>query len=283
MTICIGMVCSDGIVMAGDTQESYATEKAFVNKIFSRDFPTCKVVVAGAGFGNLIDYVKDKIFDIPAALEISVELFQSNLCTLMDSLYKHELREFPLDREAERQVQLLVALQVNKNIPVLFSVDSTLVRRIPDVRVIGTETLTAVARSFHSMPLTVETGIYACLYIIAEAKRRYEGVGGETKIVVLGSADGSIRHELTLSSPQRDKIMERMQLVAHGLLIAVVPSVSEDFSKAFLKGLAEVMLETKKELSELDRHDRKFMKKIDQVSKRFDKRLAKSKAKTNAT
>ena len=69
--------------------------------------------------------------------------------------------------------------------------------------------------------------------------------------------------------------MARMQVAAHGLLIAVVPSVSADFSKAFLKGLTEIMLETKKELSALDRHDRKVAKKIDRVSERSDKKARK--------
>jgi hypothetical protein len=81
------------------------------------------------------------------------------------------------------------------------------------------------------------------------------------------------------NSPQRERILDRLRKLSSALVITVVPSVPVEFSKAFLKTVTELILETKRELTALDKEGQIADKKAERFEKKLNKRLAKSQGK----
>jgi hypothetical protein len=60
MTIAVGFVCNDGIVLAADTKESYGELHTFVHKL-ENDSPKCSGALAGSGYSYPADFIAPQI------------------------------------------------------------------------------------------------------------------------------------------------------------------------------------------------------------------------------
>ena len=268
------------MVVAADTQESFGSEKAYVSKLYPISGPHWKAILAGAGHSHFIDYVKEKIGREIAATSATPQEFEENLKALMNSLYDGEFRRYPTE-ETNKDLQLLVALQLRKEFPVLFSCDSTLVRRVYDARVIGVETLASRAREFHSMKLNNSQTAYACMYIVKEAKERYEGVGGTTHILSLGG-DGEFGMERSWDIPERERALTRITYIANRMLIGMIPATHPRMFEATLRNAIDVIRQTRKELEEIDRKFERALKISQKLNRRVTERIQKAAQKIEA-
>src|SRR5690349_6732935 len=112
MTAIAGFNCSNGVVIAADSEESYGLDaKVYSHKLFPFERPTWRLCVAGAGSAYLIDYAKDQIVKEIESGANSPDDFERALRTVLEGLYKNEFKHFPVNERRELTIQLLVSAQ----------------------------------------------------------------------------------------------------------------------------------------------------------------------------
>jgi len=191
--------------MSADTEESYPDNKVYTFKLFPFERGGKRLCVAGSGIGYLIDYAKDQIVsDLDSGLTNVVD-FEKRLRVIMREVYKKDFNLYPVDRQSERQIQLLVGVQFTDESnasswlpPTLFECQSNLVTVLTNPaqrgRILGAgELLKETAVQFANWGLNVELAERASLYILYEAKRRLTGVGGKTHIFTMRN-DGTFEY-----------------------------------------------------------------------------------------
>jgi 20S proteasome alpha/beta subunit len=270
MTICVGMLCRDGIALAADTQESYGENKSYVAKIFPVGSANQNIVIAGAGLASFIDYAKEKIATLRDA--DNADTFETKVRELMRDFYAEEFRLYPCAEEL-KQIELLVAVQFRKEFPFLLHIDCDLVKRVHDARAIGAGMFTQMAIDFHSMHLTTAQAVWACMYIVKEAKMRYEGIGGSTHIVVV-TGDG-FQTERSWDIPQRETVLSRFDALARRLLIATIPATAEGMLNASMKSAADLLRVTRRDMEAFDRQFAKAVKVNEAITERSRKNVSK--------
>jgi 20S proteasome alpha/beta subunit len=272
MTICVGMLCRDGVVLAADTQESYGENKSYVAKIFQVGSAHGSTVVAGAGLASFIDYAKEKIATIRPGEAATPDELEAKVRKLMRGLYAEEFKLYPCE-DSLKQIELLIAVQLRKEFPFLLHVDCDLVKRVRDARAIGAGMFTPMATDFFSMNLLTTQAIWACMYIVKEAKLRYEGIGGNTQIVALTS-DG-FQVERSWDIPQREQVLGRIDGLARRLLISMIPATANGMLSATLQSAADLLRVTRKDLQEFDKDFVRAVKTSNTLSERSRKRISK--------
>lgn len=232
MTIAIGFVCKDGIVLAADTKESYgADDHTFVDKISVREFGACQLGIAGAGTDYLLDYITPRIVDEivkgnpwPSMADCFLALER-----LMAKLYAGKsIKAYPKDRAEDLYTSSLLALRVKSGErPVLFSINSSLITSVPEYAVIGYGPMKEMVRELWSLDLTVEQASKAAIYAIHDTKRRYGAVGGVTNILKLFN-DGRSDWERTWDQAARESLLNDLRLMHHRLVVTVTtPNISD--------------------------------------------------------
>jgi hypothetical protein len=278
----MGMLCSNGVVVAADTQESYPSgEKSFTGKIFPLTGPDYKAIVAGAGQGHLIDYAKDKIFSIFRTGVSTPQEFETQLARLMQGFYENEFRTYPVSRPEEKHVELLVAVKIENGVPLLFSVDATLVGQVHDVRILSAEIFSGMARDFQKMRLNIHQAVWACMYVIKEAKERYEGIGGTTQVMAIEES-GQLWIERTWDVAQREQALGRLDFIARRLLIGMIPATGDAMLTATIRSAADLLRVTRRELQQMDREYERMAILNEKINERSKKRLDRASQKMKA-
>lgn len=232
MTIAVGFVCKDGIVLAADTKESYGEDaQTFVDKISVRDIGECQFGIAGAGTDYLLDYITPRIMDMivkgdpwPNMGACFVELE-----TLMAKLYAGKpIKAYPRNSAEDLYTSSLLLIRVKSGErPVLFLINSSLVTSVPEYAVIGYGPMKEMVREMWSLDLTVEQASKAAIYVIHDTKRRYGAVGGVTNILKLFN-DGRADWERTWDQPARESLLNDLRLLHHRMVVTVTtPSISD--------------------------------------------------------
>jgi 20S proteasome alpha/beta subunit len=249
VTIAVGFVCRDGIVLAADTKESYGPDDhTFVDKISVRDFGACQVGIAGAGTDYLLDYITPRIVDViikgdpwPSMGDCFLALEQ-----LMAKLYAGKpIKAYPRNSAEDLYTSSLLALRVKSGErPVLFSINSSLVTSVPECAVIGYGPMKEMVREMWSLDLTVEQASKAAIYVIHDTKRRYGAVGGVTNILKLFN-DGRADWERTWDQPARESLLNDLRLLHHRMVVTIAtPSISDteygQVSAALIKRAADI-------------------------------------------
>ncbi len=245
MTAIAAFQCSDGVVMAADTEETYQDEKAYTFKLFPVEREGKRLCVAGAGLGYLIDYAKDEII---SALDSGINnavAFEKRLREIMRELYQRDFALFPVDQESDRRIQLLVGVQFTEEQkasswlrPSVFECQSNLVTVLTNPaqrgRILGAgELLKETALQFSNWGLDVELAERVCLYVMYEAKRRLAGVGGKTHIFTMRS-DGRFGYYRGKHIGEEEAVLAAFNGITQLLLFALEPSVSDRKANDFV-------------------------------------------------
>jgi hypothetical protein len=240
MTAITAFKCPDGLVMAAETEESYADNKVYTYKLFPGERPgKSRFCLAGAGLGYLIDHARDRVI---AAIDSGIkntDQFEFRLAEILDSLYKREFRHFPVESPVDLRIQLLVGVQFISESdpavwlePALYECQSNLVISFknPTRRscVLGAgELLKETAVQFAGWGLSVELAEWVSVYLIHEAKRRFGGVGGRTHIFTMRN-DGTFSHDLGKNTREKEGILEGFSRATQLFMLSLEPSVPKN-------------------------------------------------------
>jgi hypothetical protein len=260
MTAVVGFCCSDGIVISAETEESYGeNDKAYSHKIFPLEREHCKLAVAGAGSGYLIDYANAQIATaIQSGITNSAD-FESQLRKILTQLYSRDFKHFPVNQNAELQIQLLVGAQFRVDSkwqePVLFECRSNLVtvlqRHRPSCMLGAGELLKETARQFAAWGLDVHTAEWASVYLIHEAKHRYGGVGGKIHSITMEN-DGRFSYKRGFT--EQESIIEAYSTVQQLLMLSLDLSFSDGRADDLVKSAITWLKNARRDLKNLERN-----------------------------
>jgi 20S proteasome alpha/beta subunit len=272
MTICVGIVCRDGVALAADTQESYGQEKSYVAKLVPVESAERSVIVAGSGLTTFIEYATQKIATTNPSGVATPEAFEARVRELMEGFYEKEFRLYPCDEDSKR-MELLIGVRLGQTFPFLLHVDSTVVKRVGDARAIGAGMFTPMATDFFSMQLTVAQAVWACMYVVKEAKLRYEGIGGNTQIILLRQE--GFQFERSWDIPQREQVLGRIDSLARRLLIGTIPATADGMLNASIQSAADLLRATRKDLQGFDEQFLRAVKTSERLTERSQERVSK--------
>jgi hypothetical protein len=257
MTIGVGFLCSDGVVLAADTKESYGGFYSHVHKILEIAQPHCTAAIVGSGLAWIVDYVTGKIQTaLSAELSDNAEV-ENALRLLMAEIYASDpLRVFPAEA-SEKVADFLIAVRPKDRKPALYCANSSLIRRVTNNNgcvVIGYSLLKDIGERLHSFDLNVEQAALAALYLVYEAKQRYSDVGGETELVKITSH--GIGRERPWDQAEREFLFRAIQRLHHLLLLGITNYKMTD--REFTRFLRMVSKEAKAVRSEHRRIEKKY-------------------------
>src|SRR5205814_4824466 len=249
VTAIAGFRCVDGsVVIAADTEETYEEEKAYSHKLFPIERPSCRLCVAGAGLGYLIDYANEQFVSAIDDDGIkTINQFRDRVANVLEDAYQEggKFTRFPVERSIDSRVDLVVAVQFfDENVkewkqPALFECRSNVVTRILKNKqccvVAAVEVLKQTAIQLAGWGLDTGMAEWASLYLIHEAKRRFGGVGGKTHIFTMRS-NGTFSYDRGRAWNEKEMIFENMNRAFQPLILSLSPSTDVDDAKRLIRG-----------------------------------------------
>jgi hypothetical protein len=269
VTLVASMKCTDGLILAADTEEVIyepPTLKTTAEKLRVLDTPIiseCRVVAAGAGDVGFIrmvgDFIEDK-FSESAVLVHSHKQVEKNIRSAVAEVWQDYARY-----EASLPLQLLILSRCPNDPPRLTVVQRQSVYRGRDIEAIGVgdATFRALADRFiqHGMLRTVSANLKTAsvfvVYAFLQAKLSIPGIGGQTRIVTI-SDEGELKYMKSWSVSRIQTFFREIdghirnvvQIVSQGTNTTDDPI--ERLIGNISKGLLEDYRELKKDLQRID-------------------------------
>lgn len=270
MTLVASMKCTDGLILAADTEEVIYESPALkttAEKLRMLDTPImseCRIVAAGAGDVGFIrmvgDFIEDK-FSESIVLVHSHKQVEKHIRAAVAEVWRdyacHETTSLPL--------QLLILSRCTEEPPRLTVVQRQSVYRGREIEAIGIgdATFRALADRFiqHGLLSTVSANIKtACvfaIYAFLQAKLSIPGIGGQTRIVTI-SDEGELKYMKSWSVSRIQTFFREIdghirnvvQILSHGKETTDDPV--ERLIGNISKGLLEDYRELKKDLQRID-------------------------------
>lgn len=190
MTIALGILCADGIVLCADSQETLTFSKVNRPKVFElkTSHEGVKVVLAGAGDGVFLDALKDKIESALALAEpeiesvrLEVESTVAGYCEKIWSIYGHA-RDKP-------DAQMLVGIRAPDGL-MLLHCDGPKVRRVPDYESIGFggDFSTYHLKNLITPGMPMAEACPVAVHVLELVKDNVDYCGGPSRVYVLTQA-----------------------------------------------------------------------------------------------
>jgi 20S proteasome alpha/beta subunit len=265
MTFAAGIMCSDGIVMCADSQETAGDLKWPVNKLA---FPKTTlgdfhILIAGAGFGSAIDAASQKIFDRTAMSGYDHDQTRRVIQEVLREVHEKDLQYYPTNDLGTLQFRLLIAFSAGGH-GGLFVTDGSLLVRVETFQVIGSGDITNFfahllykKSPFWSTPDmdTVEGSVFAA-FLAYLAKSQLTSIGGNSQIAVLTS--GGLRFANIWEIPAWESAFPKLLKIAGGLMLDCAnPYIPEQEFKEILEKHSAALSEIKRIIAqERERWDR---------------------------
>lgn len=194
MTIVAGFVCSDGIVICADSQESSGDYKFPVEKLLITESQDLQVVVGGAGHGPMIDMAAGQISRMLRRRQpASYEDIEVAITDELVSLYEREFPLCPVSDPEDRVIELLVGAKIRSlHKPVLFKTYATTVSRVSQHAIIGSgRAIEYQLYKLYHPPERTNRVIPIAISLLNVAEVVLRSVGGEERLVVLHEGEYS--------------------------------------------------------------------------------------------
>jgi len=249
MTIAAGFRCQNGIVLCADSQYTAWYGKYYGAKLFGA-FPKNGVVMtAFAGLTDHMGEVKDKIEKSVEGVEVSVDGIKSLVCSLLNAYQPPEGEMF----------QMLTAFHLKDGGHYLFA--SNRVADMPATwfpvnhyECVGSGASPLIhylVRLFERLPaFSIEQAGILGMYLVRQAEKYGEGVGGEAQICALNEQGVMVAPYRGLVE-EKEKLLKGEEYDLALLLSSLIDDrVSEDDFDKTLKTLCSRMKDFRRNLRE---------------------------------
>jgi 20S proteasome alpha/beta subunit len=203
MTIAIGLLCNEGLVIGADTEEvlgGYIKTSTEKMRVIEKD--NYKLIITGAGESDFIDCFYDELEE---ALDESepkdIKAIYKILRTTQLQYFRNHLApysSFPSDDRPNPDLLIALHIRIGGLVTgstlfrtVLFKANGTVVKRIHKAECVGTGVVLArsLMDQFFDPELSLkQTGILAA-YILRQAKRWGQYCGGNSDIAILSNSE----------------------------------------------------------------------------------------------
>lgn len=216
MTICVGLLCKDGAVLASDSQSEFErgvpVKRLGANKLLKSE----NFIVAGAG---LIAHIKNAFDTISTEIEKEVRqrqgqpLSRDESITLIEKTITALHKYYNIDRAQFLGVDekswfaplLLFAYQAPSGVALLTVHPEGLVEEVDDYATIGSGAAYAelLLKALYSNDLNTDEAVNIAIYVISEVKDIDPNCGGPVQIALISAEN--------LQLLSRDEIEDRFE------------------------------------------------------------------------
>jgi 20S proteasome alpha/beta subunit len=192
MTIALGILASDGVVLAADTQETAGYFKGFALKIHSAMTQTnphstvqSAVAVTGSGPGVYLDAIADEIIrDFHRNQDSSVVAFESHLRERVEDFWARHVANKP-DHSA-RAFDLIIGVQIEGHHSALWLTEGSVVKPSTGFESVGTGSPYArMAIQYRAVNMDVQSAAILAILGVAQAKEHDTDCGKNTTVTFL--------------------------------------------------------------------------------------------------
>jgi hypothetical protein len=241
VTIGAGVVATDGIVLAADSQETLDDYlKLFKPKVI--ELPTgssdLKCVIVGSGDGPFIDQITEKITSLLSVIDPYLENAKETVQQAITDVC-HQV--FPFYAEGSRpQAHLLIGIRASDGLGLFDSVVPMLKNADP-CTFIGFGRDLAAYKAKQLMHPQISTAIAAPLtaYILDIVKKNVERCGGETKMIVM-TQEGSVEEKSGAFLRNAEAGYDNAAWFIESLLFPILPVMSTKDGRDTLSVIADL-------------------------------------------
>jgi 20S proteasome alpha/beta subunit len=214
MTIALGILAQDGVVIAADTQQSYPGYwKVDQGKIDGRSRSTIGggshtsgLIISGAGDGGYADALSQEIRSTILDSD-KVEAAESRLRETVHQFHMNHVAPFAAEREPPA-VRMVIGARGEDEFALWSTERSTVTRHLRFAAVgIGDAYARSLLRETASQTLTVDQATTLAAYVIYRTKEFIDGCGKLTDVVYL-KKDGRLGGGLEMISTDRIRELE---------------------------------------------------------------------------
>ncbi len=227
MTLIAGFKCSDGIVLAADTEESTNYTRGRVRKILEHHAPTGAVIaIAGAGHAPLIDTATEQIFEaIDTVAASTLTELRALIRKRLLRLHRLEIARYPTSDPQETVIDLLYGVRAADGELALFKSSATALSSVDRYALFGIGAiLSHVVEELYKQTIDVSRGIALAIHLLNLGKRYVPGVGGDSHIYSLG-ATGDLFQEPVGEIRIKEKYLDKFNRIIAELLLALPADV----------------------------------------------------------
>ncbi len=190
VTLIVGLRCTDGVVLAADTEESTPLTRGRTRKLLTNTFPNQSVVaIAGSGSGDLIDSAVEQIFEaVTADGPTTVADLKATIRKTLLRFYREEIQIYPTRDPLDLLIDLVCAVRSPDKNFALYKASGPAISSVPGFALLGSgAVMRHVLEELYQPTITVQRGIALALHLLSLGKRHVTGVGGDTHIVTITS------------------------------------------------------------------------------------------------
>jgi hypothetical protein len=241
MTVAIGMLCEDGIVLASDSKYRTNGEDEFGKKIYPLPHSDwLRVVVAGAGTVGFIKAAKDKIKSALPLAETSLLGVQAFIESVNKAFYESYIVPHP-DPFQRPDYGLLIGVAHKTDGLLLLHTTANSIAQVDDIQMEGTGGV--VANCYKPLwrgDMPAYEAELASIFMVRHAKiHDSKNCGGDTKVFTL------LDHDILLSLEKgyielAEKYFDRFNKLA---LEMVLPSETGELDQSLFQGALRAVVE----------------------------------------
>ena len=197
VTIAIGFRCTDGVVLAADTEYNVGNSKVHATKIFElqprQDF---RVVFTGAGDASYMKMAVEKIDQaMPTGNQTILEI-KDTIEKINAQIHKKHIYPFPGKAAEKPFYQLLAAIWTKGQRTRLIKTSETSLSEVPEYECLGYGDLANYLASVHySSTITTQEAMLLAVYSVSLSKKHVPSCSGNTNVAIVTN-DGQIDRPL---------------------------------------------------------------------------------------
>jgi hypothetical protein len=196
VTVALGLLCKDGIVLCADSQETLTFSKFNRPKVFELNTsnPVVKVVLAGAGEAVFLDALKDKLETCVGLAGFDLDVVQSEMEATIAGYCERIWRIYG-DHRDRPEAQLLIGIRAVSHLALLHC-DGPKVRRVLDYESIGFGgdfSAYHLKRLFNPY-MSVGEACPLAVHVLEVVKNNVDYCGGPSQVYVL-PISGEVQHK----------------------------------------------------------------------------------------
>jgi len=233
MTIALGVLCSDGVVLATDTQYSVGAVLKYEGlKLFRASTGDCQVIIAACDnadvFRRAIEVVQEELRHSLRDRQPTVDIVRLAIEAALAKFFKKFIDRIPSDERGQFDFQLIIGISAKSEKARLFHSNRSMLVDDYHCACLGEGQYIAEYAIELVVPLKPSVERAKCLaaYIVSAAKKYIQSVGGQSKVYAIHNDGGDsmlLPFEIEELEECFNQVIPAFQFALSGLAIESFP------------------------------------------------------------
>jgi 20S proteasome alpha/beta subunit len=245
VTIAAGFVCSDGVILCADTEETAGVGyvKVPLEKVRTLEDSDCTLAITGTGNSALLEMAMEQIIarvrdKSPHTLERTKKIISAVLL----KLHKRQVRYQPGNPEA-KLLKLLIAVKPRSEPCSLLHTEGAALHEVSSRCIFGGGSVVRMlADNLHHPALSLRQTVVIALYVLNMARESASAHGSASHMIAVKN-DGKVIYQQLEENAAIERALEMVKAVHRDLvLICADSTLSNDDFRSELRRLCDNML-----------------------------------------